>query len=340
MAERLFRLIERRNGNWRALIAPYRPASSVDVFLADILPGLTDSELRNLLAHLAVELGNMDSAAADREPFRSCDWRLLTFCFANSTTLREAVSLMADLCEAVDGRLGWIELISRDGRTYISMNGDPGDDQELAFSVTLNAILLFHEIFGWLIGRPIEGTGHLAFPEPCREWIDESLLPFQLHLDSDFSGFSIPADWLDLRVIRSATDFEPQIMARSLFAYTVESEPHEIANRARAIIRSMLREEAVLPSLDELGKMLSIGRMTLRRRLAAADTSFQDIRDSVRREYALELLSRSNHSIEALAEQLDYCDSDAFRAAFKGWTGLSPSDYRRRMRSMAASAES
>lgn len=336
VAARVLRLIERKAGNWQDLLSPIAPRSSVEAFIASDLATLGDAQLRNLVAKATVELSNIHSRSSGRARFRSCDWRLLTFCFAKSATLGEAIQHMADLCEAVDGRMGSIELRLDGERAHVCMGGERGDDPELAFTVILNAVVLFHEIFGWLVGRPIEGEGYLDFPEECRVWADEGVLPFPLKLGSDFCGFSMPADLLDSRIVRNSADFAPQMMPRALFSYAVESEPHEIANRARMIMRTMLREEAALPTLEQLAKILSIGLMTLRRRLASAETSFQEIRDSVRREYALELLERDNQSIEQLTQLLDFCDSNAFRVAVKGWTGLSPTEYRRRAREQAA----
>jgi AraC-like DNA-binding protein len=41
---------------------------------------------------------------------------------------------------------------------------------------------------------------------------------------------------------------------------------------------------------------------------------------------AIDMLTNSRMSI---AERLDLCDSDALRRAFRGWTGMAPTEFRR-----------
>jgi len=48
----------------------------------------------------------------------------------------------------------------------------------------------------------------------------------------------------------------------------------------------------------------------------------------VRRDLALRYLSRSELTIEAIADRLGYSDAANFRHAFKRWTGQPPSKFR------------
>jgi len=333
MATRLLRLIDRRDGPTAALLEAVGSTDALDVFLEGDLQTLSNRDLRKLSARASVVLGDLHSQVAGRAPFRECDWRVLLFCIVNSRTLGEAIERAADVAEAVDGRMGTLELIRADGIAYVAMNGARGGDEELALNVALNAMVLFHEMFGWLVGQPLGGDCHIDFDAAYRTVLDERVLPFRLLMGASVPGFSFDDSYLALPVVRNTDDGERH-MLDSLFAYAELGEPRSIADQARRQIRTMLRGEGRLPSLDQLSQTMNVGRMTLRRRLAAADTSFQDLRESVRREFALELVERTDHPIEEIAIRLDFCDSDAFRAAFKGWTGVSPTDHRKRSRSL------
>lgn len=337
MAARLLRLIDRRAGPTAALLKKVGSTLDLEEFLREGLPALSDHELRKLSAAASVALGDLHSQITGRAPFRECDWRLLLFCLVNSRRLGEAIACAADLFEAVDGRMGTLELIRNDATAHVVMSGVRGDDQELAFAVALNAMVLFHEMFGWLVAQPLGGDCHLEFDASCRTLVDEAVLPFRLLLEAPLPGFSFDVRYLDLPTVRSIEDSKRH-MLNSLFSYTEDGEPRSVADEARRLIRTTLRGEGRLPSLDRLAQTMNVGRMTLRRRLAAADTSFQALRDTVRRDFALELIERTDHPIEEIAVRLDFCDSDAFRIAFRRWTGMAPTDHRRRSRTSARPA--
>jgi AraC-like DNA-binding protein len=44
---------------------------------------------------------------------------------------------------------------------------------------------------------------------------------------------------------------------------------------------------------------------------------------------AIDMLTNSRLSIEDIAGRLDLCDSDALRRAFRAWTGMAPTEFRR-----------
>jgi AraC-like DNA-binding protein len=69
---------------------------------------------------------------------------------------------------------------------------------------------------------------------------------------------------------------------------------------------------------------------TLQRRLAADGTSYQALKDALRRDLAIVRLNTSTVPLAALAEELGFADSAAFQRAFKQWTGSPPGAYRRR----------
>ncbi|MGP6088388.1 AraC-like transcriptional regulator QhpR [Antarctobacter jejuensis] len=75
----------------------------------------------------------------------------------------------------------------------------------------------------------------------------------------------------------------------------------------------------------EIASELGMSERTLRRTLAAEETSFHDIRDECRRSMALALLKRSGLSLSDVAFSLGYSDQTAFSRAFSRWYGEPPS---------------
>jgi AraC-like DNA-binding protein len=109
---------------------------------------------------------------------------------------------------------------------------------------------------------------------------------------------------------------------------TREADRMPAEMRVRSIAMAALRNAGRLPAFGEIVTSLGGSEATLRRQLAREGTSYRQVRESCRRELALHLLRRTGMSIEEIAGRLDYCDSDAFRQAFRTWTGDSPTAYR------------
>lgn len=93
-----------------------------------------------------------------------------------------------------------------------------------------------------------------------------------------------------------------------------------------AYIDQCLRNRLPEPlSLESLAEQLAISPATLKRKLKKHGTSFQHRYDFVRKELAIDWLSRQQLSIHEVAQRLHFHDSRNLRRAFKRWTGTLPS---------------
>lgn len=88
-------------------------------------------------------------------------------------------------------------------------------------------------------------------------------------------------------------------------------------------------------AIDQIADELSISKRTLQRRLQQADINFAMLRDQVRFHYAIGYLVDQNISIDQISVALDFSDRTSFTNAFKRWTGLSPSTFRKLFRDYA-----
>ncbi|MNE81766.1 HTH-type transcriptional regulator AppY [compost metagenome] len=78
-----------------------------------------------------------------------------------------------------------------------------------------------------------------------------------------------------------------------------------------------------------MADLLHMSDRTLKRQLAAESTSFSTIVDEVRYRHATSLLSRTDYSLEQIADELGYSDVANFSRDFKRWSGRSPSNWRK-----------
>lgn len=82
-------------------------------------------------------------------------------------------------------------------------------------------------------------------------------------------------------------------------------------------------------SIENVAEYLHMSDRTLKRQLAAEGTSFSTLVDEVRYRHATSLLSRTDYSLEQIADELGYSDVANFSRAFKRWSGRSPSNWRK-----------
>ncbi len=81
-------------------------------------------------------------------------------------------------------------------------------------------------------------------------------------------------------------------------------------------------------SQESLAKVLGMSARSLQRRLRERELSYQKLVAEVRKGSAQRLLSQPARSVGEVASALGY-ELSAFNRAFRGWTGMSPSDYRK-----------
>jgi len=79
---------------------------------------------------------------------------------------------------------------------------------------------------------------------------------------------------------------------------------------------------------QELASYLCITERTLRRRLSEQNTSFRSIVQELRCEAAKKLILATEITIEDVGYSIGFSDVSNFRAAFKKWTGKTPSSLR------------
>ena len=94
-------------------------------------------------------------------------------------------------------------------------------------------------------------------------------------------------------------------------------------------IRNYLQQmRPAWPDLPATADALHMSVSTLQRHLATEGSSFQAIKDQLRRDLAIVRLNTSGVALAALAAELGFSDQAVFQRAFKGWTGSAPGSYR------------
>ncbi|WP_439888027.1 AraC family transcriptional regulator [Pseudomonas sp. MBLB4123] len=187
-------------------------------------------------------------------------------------------------------------------------------------------LVIWHRLGSWLIGQRIRlEEASFAYAEPAHAGEYQLLFPGRRRFGAASSGLLFHARYLampllqDERTLKQFLEHSPaDLLAR----------PDGGDSLSGQIRRLLGRDCARWADLDGIAQQLHMSPQTLRRHLREEGSSFQQLKDQLRRDLAIYQLGRDELSIQQIAEQLGFSEPSAFHRAFKKWTGLTPGAYR------------
>ncbi|MBL7472064.1 AraC family transcriptional regulator [Robertkochia sediminum] len=84
-----------------------------------------------------------------------------------------------------------------------------------------------------------------------------------------------------------------------------------------------------IPSIHFISDLMAMSNRTLARRLAESGVTYRDLVKKTQEKIAKEMLQKNTESIGEIAFLTGFSEQSAFNRAFKKWTSLSPSEYRK-----------
>lgn len=220
--------------------------------------------------------------------------------------------------------------------------GEPADEARIEFDVSgyddpvrfgaETTVVVTQRFAGWLIGRRL-GLRRVEFGYPEPRHAPEYALLFRAPCVFGASRTAVVFDRADLDapVCRDAAALRALLrrITTDVLVCRDDRGTRTVTTRVRHLILAALPAGPV-PSPEEIAYRLAVSPQTLRRRLAAEGTSYQRLRDQVRRDHAIAALTRGDFSIEDLSQRLGFSEPSAFHRAFRRWTGSTPRAYQRR----------
>jgi AraC-like DNA-binding protein len=144
------------------------------------------------------------------------------------------------------------------------------------------------------------------------------------------TGHAIPAIQFDSRLLNASAACSSYSPRRHDSNFADEPPvPAEEDELAAAVAVTRLAVAEGYPRIDWVAAKLGLTRRTLQRRLSEHGATFVLLAERLLQERAQDLLSRTAEPITFIALKLGYMDSAHFTRAFRRWTGMAPSDYRR-----------
>ncbi|MFI1657003.1 AraC family transcriptional regulator [Streptomyces sp. NPDC020472] len=204
-----------------------------------------------------------------------------------------------------------------------------GYDDPLHFGAE-STVLVAHRFAGWLVRRRI-GLRRVEFVHPEPRHAREYALLFGAPCVFGAGRTAAVFDRADLDepVLRDAAALKAFLRRAPVDVLVCGDHGSTVTGRVRHLIGRALPAGPV-PTPEQLADRLSVSPQTLRRQLAAEGTTYQRLRDQVRRDHAIAELTGGRVSIERLSRQLGFSEPSAFHRAFRRWTGETPRSYQTR----------
>ena len=191
-------------------------------------------------------------------------------------------------------------------------------------------LVLVHGIACWLVGRRIPLTeAAFAHRRPGHAAEYTVMYSQALRFDVPFTEVRFDAAHLAAPVIQDDASLRKFLRTAPRSVFLKYKNEDSWTARLRRRLRGSIGT-GIWPRLEDVAREFRVAPTTLRRRLEAEGTSYQGVKDELRRDAAVHQLCGTSLSIAHIASALGFQETSAFHRAFKRWSGVQPGEYRRR----------
>ena len=189
-------------------------------------------------------------------------------------------------------------------------------------------LLLWHRFPSWLIGQKIPLL-RVGFCHPKPAHFEEYRLMFacDIYYGQEENYLEFDKTCLNAAIVQTQQSLSAYLRRCPLDWFQRQSY-FDIYTRK---VIDALEQSSDIKSVNMLhvASGLHMTTRTLRRKLLEEGTNFQQLKDNIRRDIAIHYLSRPDMSIATIGQMLGFCEAGAFTRAFKNWTSMAPSTYRK-----------
>jgi len=212
--------------------------------------------------------------------------------------------LETDSHHQVDDKTGWFEQQS----------------VEFTFSVILNRIR-------YATGVDIMPQRvHLRYPQPDNIEVYRKIFGSSIQFNDkknilvlSNAHFNLPSQKADFRLYQLLRGYVDEAIERIPDTTSIEG-------RVFQVLKEKLQTGDT--SVTSIAQLLNISPRTLHRKLKDAGTSYNALREKLRRELATTYLNDPNINLSDISYLLGFSQVSAFHRAFKRWTGVTPQHFR------------
>jgi len=278
---------------------------------------ISPRDLERIIANMIRLTGNPALGFEIGESQQPTDLGIVAHAMMSSRTLRQAVALWMRYSNLVGMliRLGLHE--DADGWRIVI---DAPEMEPAVRIFCVEEIMIVGKRLGEAMSRkPFVITDCVvAYAAPAHHGQYRRVMGCAVEFGADRTGFKIVEPPLDT----SLSGSDPEL--NEICLRHCGQVMRQIASRSPAVarLRSLfLGRPGAIPSLEEAASHLNMSPRSLRRHLLQEGANYRQLVDEFRRDLAREYLQSEQITAKEVAYLLGFRSTDAFRRAFKAWTG-------------------
>ena len=292
---------------------------------------LSSPETRTSIQQLATVFANMQRLSNDPalalkagQHIHISDYGLYGFALLTSATLRNTLNFSIDYHKLATPTTA-MTLIEGDDLAHFSFDNLLFDNNVQRFNVEFQISVVLSILKDILGGELFDCHVKLNYPKPANAEYYQAILGCPVYFDHDRAEICFQKQLLDKPLPQSNAITETMVKEMCDQLLSEQASQNALIRR---IADLLMRDPTNMPNAETVASELAMTSRTLRRKLEAQGTTFQNIVDNIRRDLAINYLRNTRMSVANIAENVGFTDPANFRAAFKRWTGRTPGSYR------------
>lgn len=191
----------------------------------------------------------------------------------------------------------------------------------------LTSLRFVHGYACWLVDSQVPLIAvDFPFPAPPHADVYGTLFPGKVRFGAAATRMTFDPRYMALGPKRDEAALDHMLERALLLTARRYRHDRLLVDRVRTFLREPTHAAA---TASHIAAALSVSVRSLHRQLESEGASLQHIKDEVRRERAIELLQTTRMPIKQLARAVGFSSDKSFARAFRAWTSLSPSEFRR-----------
>ncbi|MGI9296209.1 MAG: AraC family transcriptional regulator [Pseudomonadales bacterium] len=281
------------------------------------------STFAHFTASIADELQDENCGFMDR-PFKPGTFAMMCYACIHCPTLGQFLERSIRFYDLLTDCMSLRLVRDKDFASYIITPQSGMMDPSHFMSQVLLGIT--HRMSSWLIDQAIVlQSANFTHSRPGYANEYNFLFMAPVKFEQANNSLRLSANYLDSPIKQNEQSLEKFLEVPSMQLMSNPDSDRSLVLKVRNMIKDCLQDQ--FPEFETVADKLHFTAVTLRRRLREEGSSYQQIKDDIRRDTAIFNLGRGSMSIEEVAESVGFSEPTSFFRAFKRWTGVTPRAY-------------
>ena len=224
------------------------------------------------------------------------------------------------------GEMAWVTIPRSSGK-QVTVDIDARSMSALGYRFFVEeALCLLIKVGAQVSGVETRFLGlRFSYPEPKYAARYREIFTCPIEFDAPRTQATLDREWFEAPLKTS----DPGLIALYKQHLVQQQRQIDSSSPLSARLHSLFKlHGSRLPTLDEAARALKLSPRTFRRRLQEQGQNYRRLVAEFRAELAVEALKSGNAAAKQISQRAGFDDVNAFRRAFKSWTGKTVSAYR------------